>query len=461
MAIKLSQDVEEMPALNFEPVLQKIKTNLDRWGKINLTLWGKVNVIKMVISPQFNYILMMLPVTTSPQIFKRYDTIIKDFLWEGKRPRIKLSKMCSPRDKGGLGLPDPRLYCISFEMAKITRHWNKDNTLEWVAIENKMALPFSPIDRLSQCSPNLSNPIMAHSKEIWTKIHNIFKLSHFKQSYSSLWYNPMIKIGKTSVFWKKWYSSGICNIADLFEDDVFISYSDLVRKYKLKGKDNFWKYLQIRSCITSKIQYGDGNHIMDYFKLPGECKRASSFYRKTNQLLSFDCHNLKVIWEKDLGCIMEDNIWLKIISDNGKYIREAKGKLTQYKIIHRYYFTPLRLYRMGVMNNSLCWKCQKEAGTLLHCIWQCPCIQPFWRFVLEYLGQWAGRKLPVSPRLCLLGDRSQLHNMSSKAFSVIMVGITVAARTILKHWKTVTIPGFKEWANAMIKQPHMNICLIS
>ena len=35
---------------------------------------------------------------------------------------------------------------------------------------------------------------------------------------------------------------------------------------------------------------------------------------------------------------------------------------------------------------------------------------------------------------CLLGDRSQLRNMSSKEFSVIMVGITVAARTILKHW---------------------------
>ena len=186
----------------------------------------------------------------------------------------------------------------------------------------------------------------------------------------------MIRIGKTSVFWKKWHSSGICNVADLFEDGVFTSYSALVRKYKLKGKDHFWKFLQIRRCITSKIQYSDGNHIMDYFKLPGECKRASIFYRKTNQLLSCECHNLKVIWEKDLGCIVEDSTWLKIISENGKYIREAKGKFTQYKIMHRYYFTPLRLYRMGVMNNNLCWKCQKEVGTFLHCIWQCPSI-PF------------------------------------------------------------------------------------
>ena len=92
---------------------------------------------------------MMVPVTISPQIFKRYDIIIEDFLWGRKRPRIKFIKVCSLRDKGGLGLPDPRLYYISFEMAKITRHWNKDNTLEWVAIEYKMALPFSPIDTLS------------------------------------------------------------------------------------------------------------------------------------------------------------------------------------------------------------------------------------------------------------------------------------------------------------------------
>ena len=46
-------------------------------NKLKLTLWGKVNVIKMVVTPQFNYVLMMLPITVSPQIFKQYDTIIK------------------------------------------------------------------------------------------------------------------------------------------------------------------------------------------------------------------------------------------------------------------------------------------------------------------------------------------------------------------------------------------------
>lgn len=125
LGIKISREIEETPSLNLEPLLQKIKTNLDKWRKLRLTLWGKVNVIKMVISPQLNDVLMMLPVAVSSQSFKQYYTIIKEFLWERKWPRIKFSKMCSPRDRGGLGLPYSRLYCVSFEMAKLAKHWIK------------------------------------------------------------------------------------------------------------------------------------------------------------------------------------------------------------------------------------------------------------------------------------------------------------------------------------------------
>ena len=52
--------------------------------------------------------------------------------------------------------------------------------------------------------------------------------------------------------------------------------------------------------------------------------------------------------------------------------------LQKYKITHRFYWTPQRLNRAGIINNNLCRKCQKDIGTLLHCI--CV-IQPFWKIV--------------------------------------------------------------------------------
>lgn len=82
---------------NMEPLLQKIKMNLEKWGKLKLTLWGKNNVIKMVVAPQFNYVSMMLPVNVAPQLFKHYDKIIKEILWDKKRPRINIKKMWSPK----------------------------------------------------------------------------------------------------------------------------------------------------------------------------------------------------------------------------------------------------------------------------------------------------------------------------------------------------------------------------
>ena len=54
-------------------------------------------------------------------------------------------------------------------------------------------------------------------------------------------------------------------------------------------------------------------------------------------------------------------------------------------------------------------------------------------------------------RLCLLGDKGQISDLSKDRFSVIMVGVSVAARTILKHWKDPGTPQFKEWVNLMIK----------
>merc|ERR1712131_488742 len=95
LGIKLNRNLDEIMGDNMAPLLQKIQTNLDKWEKLKLTLWGKVNVIKMVIAPQFNYVSMMLPIVVPPQLFAQYEGIVKGFLWDKKRPRINIKKMCA------------------------------------------------------------------------------------------------------------------------------------------------------------------------------------------------------------------------------------------------------------------------------------------------------------------------------------------------------------------------------
>ena len=158
---------------------------------------------------------------------------------------------------------------------------------------------------------------------------------------------------------------------------------------------------------------------------------------------------MKIIWQRDLGCEWTDEEWAKIIAESGRYIREARGKCIQYKIIHRFYYTPSRLHRIGVMDNNLCWKCKSVTGTLIHAMWECGSVRPFWRKVLECLETWWGGTLPLSPKLCLLGDRSEVPEMSKFDYAVLKVGCVTAARMILQLWKSPGGPDIGKWREKM------------
>lgn len=463
LGVKLTSEIGEMVTLNFDPLLQKMKTSLGKWGKLNLSLWGKINVIKMVIAPQFNYISMMLPLCKPEHIYKQYESIIRDFLWAGRKPRFKWSKMCAPKEKGGLGLPDVRLYSLAFEMSKIGHHWRGTGAeLVWVDMETNLASPFHPMHVLSQCLKNKdkdTNPVIKHSQEVWAKVHKLHKISHYKQMYASLWLNPEIKIGKQKVFWKKWLEKGICTVKDLYKEGIFMSFNDLVQQYQLLENGDFWKYLQIRHCVMKKFESQNlANPIVRYLENPLN-RKASTFYQNSMSLTSGMCDHLRIIWQRDLNCEISEEVWNQIIAQNGRYVKEARGKFIQYKVLHRYYWTPCRLFKVGLTNNDLCWKCTKEMGTYLHVIWECPMVKPLWHSVLKYLEAWAGVTLPVSPRLCLLGDKTETPTLNRKAYSILMVGITTCLRIILRYWKSTTCPSLQEWKILMTEATSYEVML--
>lgn len=74
LGIILSRDLEDMPLLNFNPLLHKIKTNLDKWEHF-ISL---ISLLKMTIAPQFNYISMVFIITIPPNIFLiKYEGMFK------------------------------------------------------------------------------------------------------------------------------------------------------------------------------------------------------------------------------------------------------------------------------------------------------------------------------------------------------------------------------------------------
>ena len=154
LGLNLTADLSDITEINLMSSLQEMKNNLEdnrNWKIINLTLWGKINTIKMVIAPQFHYISMMLPVIIPSGIYKQYNQMVKDYLWNGKKTKINIKKLCTSKGNGGLALPNVEIYNLAFELAKMVRHWaNYDSQPDWIKIEIDMVAPSRPIQALSQ-----------------------------------------------------------------------------------------------------------------------------------------------------------------------------------------------------------------------------------------------------------------------------------------------------------------------
>lgn len=61
LGINFDVDLLNMPSINYDPKLVKIKSILKQWEKRHLTPIGKITVIKTLVLPLLNHILMSIP----------------------------------------------------------------------------------------------------------------------------------------------------------------------------------------------------------------------------------------------------------------------------------------------------------------------------------------------------------------------------------------------------------------
>ena len=65
----------------------------------------------------------------------------------------------------------------------------------------------------------------------------------------------------------------------------------------------------------------DTHFFLDYIELPNESRKPFVFYRIANDIGNNNENNLKILWQRDLECEIEDETWLNIVSSSGRHIR--------------------------------------------------------------------------------------------------------------------------------------------
>ena len=107
LGVHITHDVNKQVKLNIEPLISKTEAILKIWSSRNLTLLRKILIINSLIASLHIYRLAVVP-----QIPEKYwckiEKAITKFIWDEKRPKIKLTNLQGLKQNGGAGLVNLR-----------------------------------------------------------------------------------------------------------------------------------------------------------------------------------------------------------------------------------------------------------------------------------------------------------------------------------------------------------------
>ena len=134
------------------------------------------NCIKINILPKYLYLFQMLPIPVPKLFFKQVNSCLTQFIWRNKLPRIKLTVLQSPLEKGGLNIPNFEYFYWAAQVRAVWT-WQAEQAHPpiWTQIEqhhlNKLKLESIPyISCLNSLLAITTNPITIHTYKIWQQV---------------------------------------------------------------------------------------------------------------------------------------------------------------------------------------------------------------------------------------------------------------------------------------------------
>ena len=150
-------------------------------------------------------------------------------------------------------------------------------------------------------------------------------------------------------------------------------------------------------------------------------------------------------WARDLHKREEELSWNGIWKNARQPFRCIKNKLRQFKILNRLYYTPSKLFTMGLQEDSKCLKCGYTDGTLFHLLWDCHKIKEIWFGITKHAMNHINITIPLTPESCILGDLHNFNKVPPKDKKVFLSLCMITKKVINNNWICTKTPPEREW----------------
>ena len=235
---------------------------------------GKVLVVNTLVASLFIY-TMQVDIDPDDDFYRKFDQMVHNYLWKGKRAKIRLELLKEPKKSAGLNLTD-------LEKRKAALK------IDWL-LKIKQIMPTELGALFWDCNLEEND-----CKRYLSKIENLNKLwkcctVHWFRLKSKnertdhendqiLWLNSEIKVKDEVLYHKVVIAAGCVYVTDIIEHNKCISYDKFIDRY---GRSiNWMQYASLCAAIPCRLMYSkvDKNESM-YEKLEKTNKKVNVIYK--------------------------------------------------------------------------------------------------------------------------------------------------------------------------------------
>ncbi|CAH9110822.1 unnamed protein product [Cuscuta epithymum] len=95
----------------YSPLIQKIDGYVAKWKVKSMSYAGRVELIRAVVQDVQSYWLQVFPIPVA--ILNRIISTCIQFIWDGKSAKVVWCDICKPKEEGGLGLREPKVWNLA------------------------------------------------------------------------------------------------------------------------------------------------------------------------------------------------------------------------------------------------------------------------------------------------------------------------------------------------------------
>lgn len=146
LGVYIADTLTNLHRKNFLSLLSQIQSDFERWSLLNLSVAARINTVKMNIFPRFLYLFQCIPIFLPLSFFRKLDTLLLNFIWNKKTPRLSRQVLQRPKASGGMALPNFLYYHWATTIRNLN-YWVRCEDIEalpsWLSMEAASARPVS------------------------------------------------------------------------------------------------------------------------------------------------------------------------------------------------------------------------------------------------------------------------------------------------------------------------------